>query len=137
MLINKHKNEDSKHYNDSKTFIKCSNDTDDLYEHIDEFFKTRVGFASQVNFCQLGNLVLAPDFQPDLRWLYFYWATQGDPGEYNLCPVTKQKLILKTSDIVKFTLLNTKITFHKLMILRFFLWYETVTVLSSDFKKLS
>ena len=89
MLINKRKDEDSKHCNDSKTFIEYPSDIDDLCEHIDEFFKARVGFASQVNSCQLGNLVLAPDFKPDLRWLHFYQATQGNPGEHNLWPVTK------------------------------------------------
>ena len=37
-------------------------------------------------------------------------------------------MILKISDTVKFTLLNTKIIFHKLIFLNFFLCYETTTL---------
>ena len=89
--------------------------------------KARVGSVSQVDFGQLGNLVLAPDFKLGPSWLHFYHASQVDSCECNLCPVTKQKLIFKISDMVKFTLLNTIITFDKLIFLKFFPWYKTVT----------
>ena len=92
--------------------------------------KARVGSASQVDSSQLGNPALASDFKLCPSWLHFYYASQVDSREYNLCPVTNQKLIFKISDIVKFTLLDTIITFHKLIFLKFFLWYETVTLSS-------
>ena len=74
-------------------------------------FKARVGSASQADSVQLGNPVSAPDFKIGPSWLHFYPASQVDSLEHNLCPVTNQKLILKILDIMKFTLLNTKITF--------------------------
>ena len=37
LLINKHKNADLKHFNDSKTFIEYSNDMDDIYKNIEEY----------------------------------------------------------------------------------------------------
>ena len=77
-----------------------------------ENVKAWVGSTSQVDSSQLGNHVLAPDFKLGPSWLYFYHASQVDSREHNLCPVTKQKLVLKISDMVKFTLLNTKMTFH-------------------------
>ena len=66
---------------------------------------------SQVDSVQLGNPVFAPDFKLGPSWLYYYHASQVDSRERNLCPVTKPKLILKILDMIKFTLLNTKITF--------------------------
>ena len=73
--------------------------------------KARVGSASQVDSVQLGNPVLAPDFKLGSSWLHFYHISQIDSREHNLCPVTKQKLILKILDMIKFTPLNMKITF--------------------------
>ena len=35
-LINKRENTDLNHFNDSKAFIKYSNDEDDIYENIEE-----------------------------------------------------------------------------------------------------
>ena len=74
-------------------------------------FKARVGSASQADSVQLGKPVLAPDFKLGPSWLHFYHVSQVDSREHNLCPVTNQKLILKILDMIKFTLLNTKITF--------------------------
>ena len=68
--------------------------------------KDRVGSASQVDSVQLGNPVLAPDFKVDPSWLHFYHVSQVDSREHNLCPITKQQLILKTLDMIKFTLLR-------------------------------
>ena len=90
--------------------------------------RTELNTRRKFDFGQLGNLVLAPDFKFSPSWLYFYHASQADSSEPNLCSITKQKLILKNSDMVKFILLNTKITFHKLMFPKFFQWYETVTL---------
>ena len=78
-----------------------------LYDSV----KTRVGSASQVDSAQLENPVLAPDFKLGPSWLHFYNASQVDSHEHNLCPIMKQKLILKILDMIKFTLLNTKIAF--------------------------
>ena len=36
-LINKRENTDLNHFNDSKAFIKYSNDEDDIYENIEEY----------------------------------------------------------------------------------------------------
>ena len=36
-LINKRENTDLNHFNDSKAFIKYSNDVDDIYENIEEY----------------------------------------------------------------------------------------------------
>ena len=35
-IMIKHKGVGLKHYNDSKTYIECSNDMDDIYENIEE-----------------------------------------------------------------------------------------------------
>ena len=72
--------------------------------------KVRAGSASQVDSGQLGNPMLVPDSKLGPSWLHFYHASQVDCREHNLCPV--KKLILKISDMIKSTLLNTKITFH-------------------------
>ena len=37
MLINKREYTGLKHFNDSKTFIECSNDMDDIYKNIEEY----------------------------------------------------------------------------------------------------
>ena len=37
MLINKQESTGSSHLNDSKTFIKYSNDLDDIYKYIEEY----------------------------------------------------------------------------------------------------
>ena len=92
--------------------------------------KARVGFASEVDSGQLRNPVLAPDLKLGPSWLHFYHASKVDSREYSLCPVMKEKRVFKISDMVKFTLLNTIITCHKLIFLKFFLWYETVTLSS-------
>ena len=73
--------------------------------------KARVGSASQVDSVQLGNPMFAPDFKLGPSWLHVYHASQVDSCEHNLCPVTKKKLILKILDMIKFTVLNTRITF--------------------------
>ena len=65
----------------------------------------------QVDPVQLGYPVLSPDFKLGPSLLHFYHTSQVDSREHNLCPITKQKLILKILDMIKFTLLNTKITF--------------------------
>ena len=36
-LINKREKVDLKHCNDSKTFVECSNDIQDVYENIEEY----------------------------------------------------------------------------------------------------
>ena len=95
-----------------------------------EYVKVRVGSASQVHSGQLGNPVLALDFKLGPSWLHFYHASQVDSRDCSLCPVMKQMLIFKISDMVTFTLPNTIITFDKLIFLKFFLWYEAVITLS-------
>ena len=75
------------------------------------YVKARVGFASQVDSVQLGNPMLEPDFKLGLSWLHSYHAREVDFREHNLCPIMKQKMILKILDMIKFRLLNTEITF--------------------------
>ena len=37
LLINKRESTGLKHFNDSKAFIECSNDIDDIYKNIEEY----------------------------------------------------------------------------------------------------
>ena len=41
ILIKRHKNAGVKYFNDSNTFIACSNTVDDLYENIDDYNPSR------------------------------------------------------------------------------------------------
>ena len=70
------------------------------------YVKPRIGIAPQVDSVQLGNPVLAPDFKLDPSWLHFYYVSEIDSREHNLCSIMKQQLILKTLDMIKLALLR-------------------------------
>ena len=70
-------------------------------------FGFRNGYVNpRIDSVQLGNPVLAPDFKLDPSWLHFYYVSQIDSHEHNLCSIMKQQLILKTLDMIKLTLLR-------------------------------
>ena len=99
------------------------------------YVKAQGGSTSQVDSGQLRNPVLIAESHVGPSWLHFFQASQVDSSEHNLCSITKQKLILKILDVVKFTLLNTKILVHTLF-LKFFLWYDTNSLLSPGLQKI-
>ena len=70
-------------------FYLCSGDFPFKFcHHI--IVKARVGFASQVDYGQLGNPALTPYFKLGPSWLHFYHTSQVDSREHNLCPVIRK-----------------------------------------------
>ena len=67
------------------------------FVHVD--VRAQVKSLSEVGSGQLRNPVLAQDFKLSPNWLHFYHASPVDSCEDKLCPVTKQRLILKIFDI--------------------------------------
>ena len=55
-MIKKHEDIRTKHFNDSKTFIECCNDMDDIYKNIEEY--------NQNKKCKI--LIVFDDMIPDM-----------------------------------------------------------------------